>query len=92
MYMFMFLICFVIGIITTYRLKDTIIEDCEDFFPFMFIVIAKEGYRDADDVLRFAASSFVYLFLLAIVSLLWFIAIPLLLIYLLIKVCLKKKV
>jgi len=92
MYMFMFLICFVIGIITTYRLKDTIIEDCDDFLPFIFMSIADKGYSDTEDICLFAVSTFIYLFLLTIVSLLWFIAIPLLLIYLLIKIFLKKKV
>lgn len=92
MYLTMFIICFVIGLITTYKLRNVIIEEGgDDFLPTAFLDIAKEGYEDTGDILVFVVSLFLYLFCLSILSALWFIAIPVALIFIIIKKSLKKK-
>ena len=91
MYTIMFLICFIIGIITTYKLKDTILKGRDLFLPFAFLSIYKKGYEDDEEVFLFAISILCYIFCLFILSFIWFITIPILITYIIIKKFLKKK-
>lgn len=93
MWTIMALICFVIGIIATYIRREDLIELWreEDLFFFAFISIYREGYADGGEILLFIASLFLYIFLLAILSLIWIVTVPVLLLLLFVKLILKKK-